>query len=70
MIGFFDIVFLCNEKETCTLCNCKESCNHFQKCFNGALPCEVWRSVTSFTNLVKYIEDWGEYQNEQTTKKN
>lgn len=68
MSGFFDIVFACNSQITCVECKYKESCELFQRCFDDAIPCELWRSVTCFDNLIKYVNDWREYQNEQTNK--
>jgi hypothetical protein len=69
MNGFFDIIFECNSRYTCTECKYRDTCyNEFQRCFNNAIPCELWRSVTCFDNLIKYVNEWREYQNEQTVK--
>lgn len=66
-IGFFDIVFMCNSQSGCVECEYKgNGCDKFSICFKGAIPCELWRSVTSFDNLIKYVNEWREYQNEQT----
>lgn len=51
-IGFFDIVFMCNSQTSC----------------DGVIPSELWRTVTCFDNLIKYVNEWREYQNEQATK--
>lgn len=68
-IGFFDIVFMCNSRTSCLGCKYKgDGCHKFSRCFNGAIPCELWRSVTCVDNLIKYVNEWGEYQNGQTIK--
>lgn len=66
IVGFFDIIFECNSRETCLVCKYRETCLSFQRCFDTAVPCELWRSVTCFDNLIKYVNDWREFQNEQT----
>lgn len=74
MIGFFDIVFECNGRTKCLRerdkdeCCYRKTCKVFQKCFLGLLPYEVWKSVSSFDELIKIVNDWREYQNEQNTK--
>ena len=66
-VGFFDIIFECNSRETCVGCKYRETCYYkFQRCFDGAIPCELWRSLTCFDNLIKYVNDWREFPNEQT----
>lgn len=68
-VGFFDIVFECNSRKNCGECKYKETCyDKFQRCFDNALPVGLWLSVTCFDDLIKYINDWGDYQNEQTVK--
>lgn len=68
-VGFFDIVFECNSRNNCTECKYKEICyDKFQRCFDNDLPCGLWMSVICFDNLIKYINEWREYQNEQTVK--
>ena len=49
-------------------CEYKEECKSFQRCFDGTIPTEDWRSVSCFDQLIGYVNDWREYQNEQTTK--
>ena len=65
-VGFFDIVFECNSLGKCINCKYREECKLFQRCFEGDIPSEVWRSVSCFDYLIQYVNDWGEYQNEQT----
>lgn len=68
-VGFFDIVFECNLRKTCTDCKYKEICYYkFQICFDNARPWELWSVVSSFDHLIKYVNEWREYQNEQATK--
>ncbi len=65
----FDIVFECNSLRNCAECKYKEKCYvKFQRCFDNEIPCGLWMSVTCFDHLTKYINEWREYQNEQTTK--
>ena len=68
-IGFFDIVFMCNSQISCSDCEYKgNGCDKFIMCFDEVIPCELCLSVTRFDNLIKYVNEWREYQNEQTTK--
>lgn len=69
MSGFFDIVFMCNSQESCAECKYKSSeCHVFCACFDGAIPCELWRRFTSFDDIIICIEKWWGVYNEQTTK--
>lgn len=43
-------------------CEYKETCVLFQRCFDSDIPCELWRSLTCFDNLIKYVNDWREFQ--------
>lgn len=69
IVYFSDIVFECNSHTSCVKCKYKgNECDKFSRCFDGAIPCKLWRSVTCIDNLIKYVNEWREYQNEQTTK--
>ena len=68
MISFFDLCFACNIRETCEeckLCRYEEVCDKFQMYFSHC-PSEVWRKVSSFDDILRCVEKWREYQNEQT----
>lgn len=67
-VGFFEIVFACNARTTleeCEECRYEEVCDKFQMCF-AHCPSEVWRKVSSFDDILRCVEKWREYQNEQT----
>lgn len=69
MLDFLILFFECNSRHNCTECKYKEiCCDKFQRCFDNAIPGGLWMSVTCFDNLIKYINEWREYQNEQTFK--
>lgn len=57
-VGFFE----CNSRTTCAGCENKETCYIFQICFDSAIPCELWRSLTCFDDLIKYVNEWREFQ--------
>lgn len=69
-VGFFEIVFACNALTTieeCEECIYKEICDKFQMCFETS-PDVVWSKVTSYEELLKCVDKWGEYQNGKTVK--
>ena len=66
-VGFFGIIFECNSHESCVECKHKgNGCHEFCSCFDGTIPCELWRKVTSVDDILSCFDKWGEYQNEQT----
>lgn len=65
---FRQCLFECNLRYYCMNCKYREECKSFQRCFEGTIPTEVWRSVSCFEQLIHYVNEWREYQNEQTTK--
>lgn len=67
MKNYCDICFTCNDTEYCHLCSQLKCCTEFIKCFDHK-PCIMWSAMTSFDDIVKCIEKWREYQNEQTAK--
>lgn len=66
-VGFFEIIFECNSREYCNGCAYKSTCyGEFKICFDNTIPCELWRNVTSFDDILIGFDKWGEYQNGQT----
>lgn len=63
-VGFFEIVFACNERkpfEECEECRYEEICDKFKSCFEKS-PDKEWLKVTSHEDLLKSIYKWREYQ--------
>ena len=59
-VGFFEIIFECNSQESCVECKYKGNvCHEFCICFDGAIPCELWRKVTSVDYLLTGFDKWG-----------
>lgn len=66
-VGFFEIIFECNSCEDCGECPYISICyDEFKICFDNTIPCELWRKVTSFDDILICFEKWREYQNGQT----
>ena len=51
--------FECNSLWKCINCKHREECKLFQRCFEGAIPSEVWRSVSCFDYLIQYVNEGG-----------
>ena len=67
-VGFFELCFACIRRKTyeeCKECGYEEVCDKFQMCF-AHCPSEMWRNVLSLDDILRCIEKWREYQNEQT----
>ena len=65
-VCFFDIIFKCNSLTSCGKCDYKgNGCDKFSRCFDGMIPCELWRKATSIDDIMNGFDKWGEYQNEQ-----
>lgn len=58
---FFEIVFKCNSQTSCVECKYKgNDCHKFSECYNGAIPGELWRNVTSVYDILTGFDKWGE----------
>lgn len=65
--SFFDICIECNEIFDCEFCKYNAECGNFMECF-GNIPKIIWSTVTSFDDLINYVNKWREYNNGTSVK--
>lgn len=67
-VSFFEICFECNEiSPDCEFCKYNSECGNFYECF-GYVPKFLWSQVTSFDDLINYVNKWREYNNGTTAE--